>query len=1129
MRVEGTGSRFTMTRDSTNQALRQIQALYALGPLGGLSDAELIERFLDRRGADAEDAFASLVQRHGPMVLGVCRRMLAGSSDADDAFQAVFLVLARRAGAIRRVEGLKSWLYGVSVRTAKEARRRAARRRAREGGVIDVSRVVSATDERWAEQVTLLDEEIDRLPSRYREPLMLCDLGGTSRQDAALRLKLREGTLSSRLARGRSLLRERLARRGVTLGVGGLSALVADPAAASLSESLVTSTARLAFSFTTKAAAAGVVPVAVASLAEGVLMMIAHAKLKMALATVALGMVGLTLAWAVGPSPDKPKGSPPVAKVKKSGDSEPSEPGRMEVRLEAFDENGRPIGGANAPARAIPKPSRAVTVRVVDPSKTPIAGASVAVCGYSGVRRVEALTGPDGSARLVIRGDATILWVVALKSKLGLDYAEYGPLNKYGGNQGVSATELPAMISLTLDGARTARIKAVDRTGKPLAGIGFSPSLLQKPGRRRPLYIEGGIFTATTGPDGVATFDWLPPNHDEFQFSPHAEGYVCRPVIVKEGATEAVTIRLVPLETIRGRVVHPDGSPAKGSLVQAFGTGDVSAHDQESAGTAHAGTVVANLDSGMPPQDSAWTAHDGTYEIPVRPGEAYAVIADNRDWGASPGEARWFSSDKIRDWVAPSRLDVVVREGQPVSGVDFKLARATLLHGTVTMGPGNRPVRKQSIGLIQSGIEIPEDLRNPGDRSPRKLQLQRQTTTSEFGGYQFRLGPGTYSVIDPSGMKDETITIKDEVELIRDFKLPGPDKGPLSGRVVLAGTKDKGVAGAQVELRSFGHGVELHFVVIADQEGRFQTDPETDKCYLSVKSPDGSLGALAELAAGTKEVVIAVSPTASASGVLLDVDGQPAANEELTWDRGITIGENGQISMSNTTPRMNTDAKGRFTLRGLIVGQGYPVCIERGRGFQLACLVRPEAPGPIDLGPIQPGHYKPGASGQAKLTPEEMSSFSATLTAFNKNAPDLGEPAPPFEATTLDGKPVSLNDFKGKYVLLNFWAAWCSDCIAEIPQIQAVQDAFGNDKRFAILNLSIDKRIDEPKAFQEERKLAWSQAFLGGGVESATPRAFGVRGIPAYMLVGPDGKVVARGMRGDDLMKEVAKALANKP
>jgi thiol-disulfide isomerase/thioredoxin len=151
------------------------------------------------------------------------------------------------------------------------------------------------------------------------------------------------------------------------------------------------------------------------------------------------------------------------------------------------------------------------------------------------------------------------------------------------------------------------------------------------------------------------------------------------------------------------------------------------------------------------------------------------------------------------------------------------------------------------------------------------------------------------------------------------------------------------------------------------------------------------------------------------------------------------------------------------------------------------------------------------------------------MSSFLKSAPGAGAVAPPIHATTLDGKPLELGDLKGKYVLLDFWATWCGPCIGEIPQLQAVYDAFGNDERFAILSISVDEKIEEPKKFQEKRRLPWLQAFLGGGVQNPTTSAFGIRAIPAFVLVGPDGKIIARGMRGDEIKKEVGKALAEKP
>ena len=133
------------------------------------------------------------------------------------------------------------------------------------------------------------------------------------------------------------------------------------------------------------------------------------------------------------------------------------------------------------------------------------------------------------------------------------------------------------------------------------------------------------------------------------------------------------------------------------------------------------------------------------------------------------------------------------------------------------------------------------------------------------------------------------------------------------------------------------------------------------------------------------------------------------------------------------------------------------------------------------------------------------------------------------EATTLDGKPLTLADFSGRYVLLDFWATWCGPCIGEIPQLQAVHDAFGKDERFAILSLSVDEKIEEPRKFQEKRKLPWTQAFLGDGIHGPIPGKFGVEAIPAFVLIGPDGKIVDRGMRGDEIKKAVAKGTRENP
>ncbi len=275
-----------MQRGSANLAFQQIRTLYTLGTLGGLTDAQLLELFLTRGGDDAEDAFAALVHRHGPMVLGVCRRMLPGSHDAEDSFQATFLILVRRAASIGRRQQLANWLYGVAVRTAKQARRRAARQRAKERRLMETSQVEPAPAEDRGELLSLLDEELNRLPRHYRAALVACELEGKARREAALQLGLPEGTLSAHLARGRKLLHKRLVRRGVSLGVGPLAGLPRQIAVVTVPEGLAGSTVRAALGYMAGGTLSEAVPATVAVLVEGGLKMMFLTRVALLVATM---------------------------------------------------------------------------------------------------------------------------------------------------------------------------------------------------------------------------------------------------------------------------------------------------------------------------------------------------------------------------------------------------------------------------------------------------------------------------------------------------------------------------------------------------------------------------------------------------------------------------------------------------------------------------------------------------------------------------------------------------------------------------------------------------------------------------------------------------------------------------
>jgi RNA polymerase sigma factor (sigma-70 family) len=259
-----------------------------------LPDGQLLERYVTMGD---ERAFAGLVERYGPMVLGVCERILRHSQDAEDAFQATFLVLARRAATLDGRGSLGNWLYAVAYRTAIKARQSGARRRARELQVLNMSTVVSSEEEQWSDLRPLLDEELNQLPRKYRAPLVLCYLEGKTQEQAASELGWPTGSMSRRMNRARELLHERLARRGMAMSSGLLFMLITKNAGAAIvSPALVAMTAKAALAFAAvPVGMAGAISSQVAALADEVLRTTKPAKVAKVGVTVALLILIATL------------------------------------------------------------------------------------------------------------------------------------------------------------------------------------------------------------------------------------------------------------------------------------------------------------------------------------------------------------------------------------------------------------------------------------------------------------------------------------------------------------------------------------------------------------------------------------------------------------------------------------------------------------------------------------------------------------------------------------------------------------------------------------------------------------------------------------------------------------------
>jgi zinc protease len=366
----------TMASDHVGSVVHSLQRLFGPGTVNALSEAQLLERFLVRRD---EAAFEAILKRHGPMVHGVCRRLLDDPHDVDDAFQVTFLILVKKARSIRDRDILGTWLYGVARRVAVRAKVNARRRRFVECGVspgrsnggrgaglrtglhpafghpLPGGEGLSPGSRLEAEELrSLIDDELERLPQKYRAPLVLCDLEGQTHEQAAVQLRCPVGTIKSRLARGRARLRSRLVRRGVApaavLATSALEAEAAPAVPAALMNQTLAAAGRLAAG---PAITAGTTAASLVSLYEGVMRSMALAKLKSTAAAAilcvvaGLGIVAATsalVAQAPAQPDSKHRGSPAAA------------PERGVERLQL--ENGlkvilRPIRGAGDTALVV--------------------------------------------------------------------------------------------------------------------------------------------------------------------------------------------------------------------------------------------------------------------------------------------------------------------------------------------------------------------------------------------------------------------------------------------------------------------------------------------------------------------------------------------------------------------------------------------------------------------------------------------------------------------------------------------------------------------------------------------------------------------------------------------------------
>ena len=418
-------------------------------------------------------------------------------------------------------------------------------------------------------------------------------------------------------------------------------------------------------------------------------------------------------------------------------------PSRLEENLVAEADGGARQGVAKfrtprdvtRPAdrvKLVLKPSRTVTVRVKDAAGAAVPGATVAAVSFGYEQK--ATTGADGSAALRVAADAKVYWVVGLKGGVGFDYFE----NVQSRTQ-IDAPPLPADVSLTLDGAVTVRVKAVDAAGNPVAGQKFTPWYISKPGKVEHANIGGAsVAKAATDAEGVAVFDWLPKPAEPavpFLSWPDARYSCPKPPVYEPGGPTELTAKLLRNARLSGVVRFPDGKPAAGILVQAEGRG----------ATNHYGRLFAR------------TNGDGAFSLDA------------------PSEQSYIISVYDTEWAARSRTGVVVHEGESRAGLDFPLGKGTLLTGRVVLGPERTPQAGKNVTLIQEGAPLSEAFRGIEAEGSTE-SLVRFTETDADGRYRLRVGPGTFKLREPTRGVTWTVKVEtlDAAEVVNDFPVETP-------------------------------------------------------------------------------------------------------------------------------------------------------------------------------------------------------------------------------------------------------------------------------------------------------------------------------------------------------------------
>ena len=913
-----------MASNSSGVHLRTIRALFNAGTVGGLNDGQLLERFASRDGDGAELAFSSLVERHGPMVLRVCRTVLRDAHDAEDAFQATFLILALKAASIRGRQSLSSWLYSVAYNVATTARSSAARRRSHELKA-GQTRSPAFTEDVPDDLGEVIHEELERIPERYRVVLVLCCLEGLTQHQAAQQLGWPLGTVQSRLARGRERLRARLARRRLDPSAGiSMPWLASEATRATLAPALANSTMRLAVTIgATRALAVGTGPTAVTTLARRAIMNMLLTKIQTtgAAALLVAGVIAAGAAvyafQAVQPDPaiaragevvkrEQPAvtnaddglltvtgvvrmrdGSPVAGASVRSinaidqtvSDAGTDGGGRFQLRgvfgnggslhAKSADEKYQTIlwvpAGAARTAFASPvelRLSSSITHRIAVMSEgRPVPGAQVAVSGAG--FRVLGVSGRDGKLQLELPANGRISKLVAWHPDLGVN----GVVRLDN-----RPPQNPTQLSLLPPGPH--KICVVDIGGKAIGGLELGVSF----GTEDSDGIDAGEIEAAhvrTDADGTAIVPWAPREKLRYvNVDPVGSEWKVDEADRKQIAAGITTVHARREMTVQGRLIMPDGAPAQGILVKGFGFGPTNRGD-------------------IP---YARAQRDGTFRFRVPSEHAYVLGIADLKWASDP----WTGMILSKDSAKPAEITMKVYPATPVAV-------------RVTRGPRRDPVVNAGIELSSLGQVTLTD--RTCEKKRGEFGARTWLTTDAEGLARAGVGKGEQRLRLSSGVWNEerTIEVTAEKPVEIEFHRTWAGEQRITGRLMSDG--EPYVPSPTLVARAWAQQptpqVPLVFEPVVGPNGTFEVVFDAESVSLAfLIDGDQKRSGFAEKVNGNAPVEVAMEPmTATYSGTLVDENARPISGRMLEMRVKTSDGK--------VVAAQQTDKTGRFQFTGV--------------------------------------------------------------------------------------------------------------------------------------------------------------------------------------------------------------------